>query len=100
MGSTTTVLTVNGLALRENCRWLVEQWLQRDLRRLMQISSQVIKENGTNITVSSTALTIQYSHPNLNASRHYQRPTASTRKPVANRLAFPEKYNFRNGQGR
>ena len=38
MGSTTTVLTANGLALHENCRWLVEQWLQRDLRRLMQIS--------------------------------------------------------------
>ena len=33
-----TMMRADGLGLRESCRYLVEMWLHRDLRRLMQLS--------------------------------------------------------------
>ena len=39
MGSKTATNPTDGLAVRESCRRMVEDWLTRDLRRLMLLSS-------------------------------------------------------------
>ncbi len=54
MGSIKAMMTVDGSADRESCRRLVEEWLSRDLRRLLRLPSMPLDTNGKAVNKAKT----------------------------------------------